>query len=177
MVNYLQCPVQRDVMFGFELNFDSENQERGRRHSWEKPIQRGSSKPRRHFRTTCTENPTIQGLALGAGSTARLQRLPGSERGFPRSGQSRLRGGVCICWESRSSRGILAVDYGDPSSPCGCLPTGLHSGRQLCRSGKQRHRNPVLIGAKRSSVMNLLSAGVWLILTFTALSTGQESLL
>lgn len=86
-------------MFGFELNFSSENREWGRRYSWEKPIPRGSSKPWRHFRTTCTENLTIQGLALGAGSTVSLQQLPGLERGFPRSGQSRLHGGVCVFWE------------------------------------------------------------------------------
>ena len=101
--------------------------------------------------------------------------LHGSECRFPRSDQSSLCGGVWICWESMNSKWILAIDYGCYSSPYECLHTGLNFELRLCCSGKKLNHNHILIWAgKRSPIRNLQSAGVWLILTFTGLSAGQE---
>lgn len=89
-----------------------------------------------------------------------MQQLCGSELRFPSSGQSNLCGGMCICWESINNKGLPAVDDSYPSSPCGCLPTGLHFELQQCLGKKLNHNYTLIWAVKMSPVRNLLSPGM-----------------
>lgn len=92
------------------------------------------------------EEPNFSNLSSwGHQHSVCLLWLRGSECKFLRSDQSSLCGGAWFSWESINSKGILAVDYGYPSSPHGCLPTGLHFELQQCCSGKKLNHNHILI--------------------------------